>query len=104
MYDLWKEELTEEQEKTLIQKAASEIRKRKMQAPAILMLEMHKPLHFLASQATIVFSPFIVPFVGFDNVNDYSRLLAKRDNIERLLEELEKPEPEADPEQGDTEA
>ena len=92
---LWTEELTEEQELEMIQKAAHEIRKRKMEMPAILLLEMHKPLHFLASQATIVFSPFLVPFVGFDNVNDYSRLLAKRDNIERLLDELDrKPEPE----------
>lgn len=89
MSDLWTEELTEEQTQDLIRKAAHEINKRKMKAPAILMLEMHKPLSFLASQATIVFSPFLVPFLGFDNVNSYSKLLAKRDNIERLLQELE---------------
>lgn len=93
MSDLWTEELTEEQTQELIQKAADEIRKRKMQTPAVLLLEMHKPLSFLASQAAIVFSPFLVPIVGFDNVNDYSRLLAKRDNIERLLQELEREEP-----------
>jgi hypothetical protein len=89
MSDFWKEELTEEETQELILKAAGEIKKRKMQAPAILMLEMHKPLGFISSQAAIVFSPFLVPFVGFDNVNNYSRLLAKRDNIERLLVELE---------------
>lgn len=93
MSDLWKEELTEEETQELISKAAAEIRKRKMITPAILLFEMHKPLSFLASQAAIVFSPFLVPFVGFDNVNDYSRLLAKRDNIERLLQELEREEP-----------
>lgn len=101
MSDMWTEELTEEQETKLIQKAAHEIRKRKMQMPAVLLLEMHKPLNFLASQAAIVFSPFLVPFVGFDNVNDYSRLLAKRDNIERLLQELEtEPKPEAEVSEG----
>jgi positive regulator of sigma E activity len=95
MSDFWTDELTEDQEKELIQKAAQEIRKRKLQAPAVLMLEMHKPLAFLSSQAAIVFSPFLVPFLGFDNVNDYSRLFAKRDNIERLLLELEREEPSA---------
>lgn len=63
------------------------------------MLEMHKPLGFLASQAAIVFSPFLVPLVGFDRVNDYSRLFAKRDNIERLLEELERPESDIEAEE-----
>lgn len=95
MSDFWTDELTEDQEKELIQKAAQEIRKRKLQAPAVLMLEMHKPLAFLSSQAAIVFSPFLVPFLGFDNVNDYSRLFSKRDNIERLLLELEREEPSA---------
>lgn len=90
MSQMWDKELTEEETQELIRKAAQEIRKRKLEMPAVLMLEMHKPLTFLASQATIVFSPFLVPFVGYDNVNDYSRLLAKRDNIERLLEELER--------------
>jgi hypothetical protein len=90
MSEMWNEELTEEETQSLILKAAHEIKKRKMEMPAVLMLEMHKPLSFLASQATIVFSPFLVPFVGFDNVNNYSRLLANRDNIERLLVELER--------------
>ena len=90
MSDMWSKELTEEERNELVRKAAHEIKKRKMETPAVLMLEMHKPLSYLASQAAIVFSPFLVPLVGFDNVNDYSRLLSNRDNIERLLEELER--------------
>ena len=61
MFDLWKEPLTEEERETLLDKAAHEIKKRKMETPAILALEMHKPLAFLGSQAVVAFSPFLVP-------------------------------------------
>ncbi|MFQ3587027.1 MAG: hypothetical protein SNJ74_04320 [Fimbriimonadaceae bacterium] len=90
MFDLWKDELTPEETETLVRRAADEIRKRKLEAPAILFLELHKPLAYVGSQAAIVFSPFIVPFLGFQFVNDYSRLFSCRENVEKLLVELER--------------
>lgn len=59
---------------------------------AILALEAHKPLANVAAHGVLAFSPFLVPFLGFENVNDYSRLLQKRDNVERLLILLEESE------------
>jgi hypothetical protein len=90
MFDLWKEPLTEEEREALLDKAAHEILKRKLEMPAVLVPEMHKPLAYVGSHAALAFSPFLIPFVGFDNVNNYSRLLADRENIERLLQKLEK--------------
>jgi hypothetical protein len=92
MFDFWKEDLTDEEEQQLLDKAAEEIRKRKLQTPAMLLFEMHKPLSYVGSQAAVVFSPFLVPFVGFDFVNNYSRLFAKRENVEKLLQRLEQDE------------
>jgi hypothetical protein len=89
MFDLWKDELTEEETDQLIEKAATEIEKRKLEAPAILMLEAHKPLAFVGSQTSLMFAPFIAPFLGFDFVNNYSRLFADRENVERLLRRIE---------------
>lgn len=89
MQYLWGEELTEEETAALIEKAAQAIEKRGLNTPALLMLEMHKPLAFIGAQTAITFSPFIVPFLGFDGVNDYTRLFAKRENVERLLERLD---------------
>ncbi len=89
MFDLWKDELTDEQTDALLDRTAHEIKRRKMEAPAILFFEMHKPLAFVGSQAALVFSPFLVPFIGFDRVNDYTRLFSKRENIESLLKRLE---------------
>lgn len=94
MFEFWDKELSEEEENTLLDKAALEIKKRKLSVPAILFFEMHKPVSYIGSQAAIVFSPFLVPFLGFDAINNYSRLLAKRDAIERLVQRLEaEPEP-----------
>jgi hypothetical protein len=90
MFDLWKEDLTEEEREQLLDKAAHEILKRKMEMPAVMFLEMHKPLANVGAHAMLAFSPFLVPFVGFDNLNNYSRLLAERGNVERLMQKLEK--------------
>lgn len=93
--DFWSQELTDEEADQLIEKAVREITKRKLTTPAILFLEMHKPLGYIGSQAAIALSPFIVPFIGFDFVNNYSRLFAKRENIEKLIVRLESAREEA---------
>lgn len=89
MFDLWEKELTDEEADQLIEKAVTEITKRKLQFPAMLFFEMHRPLSFVGSQAAIVFSPFLVPFIGFDSVNDFSRLFSRRDSVDRLVARLE---------------
>lgn len=90
MFDFWRDELTNEETERLLEKAVSEIKRRKLEMPAVLFLEMHKPLGFLSSQAAVVFSPMLVPFFGFDTMNDYSRLLSKRENVEALISRLER--------------
>jgi len=95
MRHFWDEDLTEEQTTALLHKAARAIVERRLETPAILFLEMHKPLAFLGGQAAVAFAPFLVPFFGFDFVNDYSRLLSKRENIERLIQMLETAREEA---------
>ncbi len=72
-----------------MEKTAQAIHKRKAETPAILFLEMHKPVAGLASQSLIVFSPFLAPFVGIGNVNNYSQLAQDREAIELLIRRLE---------------
>lgn len=102
----WADDLSDQDEARMLTALATKIRKRKLESVAILFLEMHKPVSRLAGNALVVFSPFVAPFVGFQNVNDYSRLLMKSGAIEKLilrLEEVEEPEQEADSEQSDQE-
>jgi acyl-CoA reductase-like NAD-dependent aldehyde dehydrogenase len=89
MFDLTTEELGPEETEALIEKAASAISKRKLEVPAILVLEMHKPLSFVASQATVAMSPFLIPMLGFERIQDAIHLLQRRENVERLICKLE---------------
>ena len=50
---------------------------------------MNKPLSFIASQGLIVTTPIVAPFIGLDNVQSVSRLIADRGNIELLMRRIE---------------
>jgi len=87
--DSWGEELSVEERDAVLRKAADAILRRRLEAPAILLLQSNKPLARIGSQATIVFAPFLVPFFGFDNIRTLSSLLADRENVEMLITLLE---------------
>lgn len=57
-------------------------------APAILFLEAHKPLSFLASQFLLLSQPTLEPFLG-GVVREYALLLEDRENLETILSRLE---------------
>lgn len=78
------------------EKIAREIVKRRMEAPAILALELHKPVANINAHLALGAAGFLAPVVGFDRFNDLTRLIAKRDNIEHLLGEIERQASERD--------
>ncbi len=95
MFDFWESDLTEEETEDLVVKAAKEIRRRGMVTPAVLALEMFRPLSFIGANQAMMHAPFLVPILGYDAVHDYSRLFKNRENVERLLQEIERQESEA---------
>lgn len=90
----WEDELSDEERDAILERIAQGIVRRGMAAPAVLFLELNKPLSFVASQSLIVLTPFLAPFVRIENVHRYSRLLEKRENVERLIERIEQLEHE----------
>ncbi len=89
MWETWNEDLTPEEEATLIEKVATEVEKRRLQVPAVLFLEMHRPLMGIASQAMIAFTPFLGPFMGLDRIQGFSRLAKSPTAVESLIRRLE---------------
>ena len=85
-YDI---KVTEQERDEIIEKWAQKVVGRGLEMPAVLFLEMHKPLSFLASQGLIVTMPFLGAFVGPETVAKYSKLLEDRQNIERLIQRIE---------------
>ena len=74
---------------SLIDSLAEKVVARRLETPAVLFLEMHKPLSFLASQTMLVAMPFLAPLIGGQRVADMSKLLQKRENIELLITRIE---------------
>ena len=60
-----------------------------MTQPAILFLEMHKPLAFLGAQLLWVAQPFLAGWWQADQVRDVARLLEDRAAVDALIERLE---------------
>jgi len=83
------EPLSDDERDKLINDLAKKIVDRGMETPAVLFLEMHKPISFLAGQSMIAASPFLVPLFGQAGVRGYSQLLNEPDNVERLIRRIE---------------
>jgi len=74
----------------LIRRAARWIVDHNLVAPAVVLLELLKPLSFLGSQCLWL----VAPLWGQSSAA-YARLLEDRANVERLLRAIESPGPSA---------
>ncbi|MCX8053362.1 MAG: hypothetical protein N3B12_06105 [Armatimonadetes bacterium] len=88
--------LTEERKNELVDSIAKRIVSRRLETPAVFLLEMHRPLSFIASQAALVAMPFLAPLVGAQRVADFSRLLADHRSVELLIRRIEEMSAERD--------
>jgi hypothetical protein len=82
-------DLPPEERDRMLDRIADEVVRRRMEVPAVLALEMHRPLTFLGSQALVVFTPMLAPAFGLDNLQKLSKLLEERANLDRLLDRIE---------------
>ena len=81
--------LTPERATELADKMASWLVKRGLETPAVIFLEMHKPLAFLAGQGTMLAMPLIAPIAGTGRANELSDFLGSSDNIDLLIRRIE---------------
>lgn len=77
--------LTEEEVNEKLEAIAKQVVGRHLESPAIMFLEMHKPLSYIASQGVIFGMPFFGPIVGHQRMADFSRFLQDSGNIEKLI-------------------
>jgi hypothetical protein len=85
----WDAELSETDCDALMEAVVRRVQALGLQVPAILFLEMHKPMTRLASQALLVGSPGLAVLFGPQNVQRYVKFLESRENIERLIQRIE---------------
>lgn len=68
---------------------ASRVVRMGLATPAILFLEMHRPLSRLAGQAVVVASPVLAPVFGLEGVGNFSRLVYHPGGIDLMIEKIE---------------
>lgn len=74
----------------MIEHLARQIGRWRLESPAILFLEVTKPLSFIASQGLLLCEPLLGFFYKESQVSEYADLLADRANVERLIARLER--------------
>jgi hypothetical protein len=88
----WNVEISPEEEKEIIEKAAKAIKDRGMETPAILFLQTMMPMSIIGGQMGRVFTQPFLMFLG-DNYSvqgeKITQVFEKADNIERLIFLLE---------------
>lgn len=62
---------------------------RGLAVPAVLALEMHRPLAHLGSQALLVSAPLLAPLLGLRRFEDLVALLADAERYAALLDRIE---------------
>jgi hypothetical protein len=77
-----------ERKNQVIEKLASAIKARRLESPAVLFLELNRPIGFLMSQATFFARPFLSFFLSPDEAEAAAEVLADRDAFDRLLNRL----------------
>lgn len=86
----------------ILTRIAEKIVKRGMTVPAVLALEMMKPLSFIGSQTMVFFGPMITAFVRAETYYELTELLEDYHNVEVLVAEIERLEQEKDGQQAGT--
>jgi len=72
-----------------VQNVTNKIDELGLTAPAILLLEAHKPLSFITSQLLLVAQPLLDVFLPQNLTRNLADLFANSNQVERLITNLE---------------
>ena len=86
----------------VVEKICREIARREMTVPALMLLEMSRPLNFIGAQALHFFQPFGTVLVDPGAWDRFATFLEKRGSVEYLIQRIEDAKREA-PEDSDEE-
>ncbi|KAF0196799.1 MAG: Uncharacterized protein FD169_778 [Bacillota bacterium] len=83
------QDLKPERRDEILLAIAKKVEKYNLITPAILFLQMSKPLSFVGSQAVLFSAPIAGAFIDERLIEDFGQIMADRENVERLLTLLE---------------
>jgi hypothetical protein len=83
------ERLPKEKEREVIERIARRIVSYGLEVPAILFLELHKPLANLVGHSLLFAFPFLAPFFGVSALKEATTVLSTEEGIEALIKRIE---------------
>lgn len=84
-----------EPQRAVVDKVCCEVVRRHLTTPALLMLEMTRPLNFVASQVLHFFGPFLSAITDAQGHKHFAAFLEHRGSIDYLCRRIEDLEAEA---------
>ncbi len=81
--------LTDEKREQIIDTIAEKVVGKHLETPAVLFLDMHKPLSWIAGQTLMVGVPLLGMLFGAQPVVDFGKMLMERENIDKLITRIE---------------
>jgi len=79
----------QDQSELLLEQMSQQICRWGLTLPAIVFLQVTRPLSFIASQTLLLCQPLISAFYDAPQIAGYADLLADRANVDRLVARLE---------------
>ncbi len=84
------EDIPEDEKDKFLEKLSEDIVQRRLGIPAIIFLESIKPLSFVGSQIMVMMNPFVQAIFNTKNFWMLTLILEKRENVECLIEKIER--------------
>jgi hypothetical protein len=82
-------EISSEERDRLLDRAAREVVRRRLETPVILAIEINRPLGFFGHQGMVFLQPMLAPVVGWQRLDRVIQLLADPKNVDRFFDHLE---------------
>lgn len=76
-------------EREMVDRICREVVRRRLVTPALMLLEMSRPLNFIGSQLMRFFQPFVAAVLPVGGYGRFAAFLERRGSIETLCRRLE---------------
>jgi hypothetical protein len=78
-----------EMQRSVVERLCQEVVRRRMTMPALLMLEMGRPLNYVSAQMLHFFQPFLSFLTNAAEYEAFTEFLEKRGSVEYISKRLE---------------
>lgn len=83
-----------DEQRAVVDRVCGEVVRRRLATPALMFLEMSRPLNYLAAQTLHFFAPFVSIVAGGQGHRHFSAFLEKRGSIDFMVQRIEELEAE----------